>query len=135
MALDIEFEFILTAKPERVMQLLTDTGLIRSWSGGVAVLENKEGGRVEMFDGWVTGNIVKTGARELAYTWKTTEWPEGATASEVHYLLADDEAGTKVILKHSNLPDEEERKSHESGWTDYFFDPMEDYIAVTEKDW
>ncbi len=135
MAFDLELEFILTAKPARVMQLLTDTDLIRKWSGGTAILENKEGGRFEMFDGWVTGKVLKTGTNELAYTWKTTEWPEGANASEVHYLLKDDVMGTKVILRHTNLPDEDEMKEHKNGWTDYFFDPMEDYIAVTEKNW
>jgi len=135
MAFDLKLEFILSAKPQRVMQLLTDPALIRKWSGGEAILENKEGGRFEMFDGWVTGNVLKTGINELTYTWKITEWPQDAAASEVHYLLTDDEAGTKVVLHHNNFPNEEEMKSHESGWTDYFFDPMEDYIAVTEKDW
>jgi len=116
-----------------VMELLTDPVLIRKWSGGEAILEKKEGGRFEMFDGWVTGEVLKTNANELAYTWKTSEWPEDAKPTEVHYLLKEDEAGTKVILKHTGFPNEEEMKSHKSGWTDFFFDPMEDFMLIIDK--
>jgi len=133
MAYDISLEFILSGKPKRVMQLLTDAKLIRKWSGSEGVVEDKVGGKFEMFDGWVTGTVLMTGENELAYTWSTTDWPEGTTPSEVHYLLKPDEAGTKVIVKHTGLPNEEEMKSHKSGWTDYFFDPLEDFILMIDK--
>ncbi len=133
MAYDLDLEFVLSGKPKRVMQLLTDAKLIRKWSGGEAVVENRPGGRFEMFDGWVTGEVLKTGDRELVYTWKTSDWDENAKPSEVHYLLKDDEAGTRVILHHTGFPDEEEMRSHKAGWTDYFFDPMEDFILMIDK--
>jgi uncharacterized protein YndB with AHSA1/START domain len=134
MAYDLSLEFYLSATPEKVMQLLTDAKLIRKWSGGEAVIENKEGGKFEMFDGWVSGTVLKTGKHELSYTWKTSEWPGDAKPSEVHYLLKADNGGTRVILHHNGFPDEDEMKSHRSGWTDYFFDPMEDYIMIFEQD-
>src|ERR1700721_86530 len=115
MAFDLALEFILSGKPARVMELLTDPVLIRKWSGGAAVLENKVGGRFEMFDGWVTGTVLKTSKNELAYTWKTSDWPEETKPTEVHYLLKEDEAGTKVILHHTGFPNEDEMKSHKAG--------------------
>jgi uncharacterized protein YndB with AHSA1/START domain len=133
MTYDLLLEFILSGKPKRVMQLLTDARLIRKWSGSEAIVENEVGGRFEMFDGWVTGTVLKVGENELAYTWSTTDWAEGTTPSEVHYLLKPDEAGTKVVLKHTGLPNEDEMKSHKSGWTDYFFDPLEDFILMIDK--
>lgn len=133
MAFDLSLEFILSGKPERVMQLLTDPVLIRKWSGGEAVLENKVGGKFEMFDGWVTGKVLKTGGNELAYTWKASDWSEETQPSEVHYLLKKDEAGTKVILHHTGFPNAEEMNKHKSGWTDFFFDPMEDFILIIDK--
>jgi uncharacterized protein YndB with AHSA1/START domain len=133
MAYDLALEFTLSGKPKRVMELMTDPVLIRKWSGGAAILENKVGGRFEMFDGWVTGEVLKTSANELAYTWKTSDWPEDSKPTEVHYLLKEDEAGTKVVLRHTGFPNEEEMKSHKSGWTDFFFDPMEDFILIIDK--
>jgi uncharacterized protein YndB with AHSA1/START domain len=133
MAFDLSLEFILSGKPRRVMQLLTDPVLIRKWSGGEAVLENKAGGKFEMFDGWVKGTVLKTSENELAYTWKASDWPEETKASEVHYLLKQDEAGTKVIIHHTGFPNEKEMDSHRSGWTDFFFDPLEDFILMIDK--
>jgi len=52
MAFDLTLEYTLSGKPARVMQLLSDPELIRKWSGEEAILENKVGGRFEMFDGW-----------------------------------------------------------------------------------
>jgi uncharacterized protein YndB with AHSA1/START domain len=133
MAFDLALEFILSGKPKRVMELLTNPVLIRKWSGSEAIVENKVGGRFEMFDGWVTGTVLKTSENELAYTWKAGDWPEGTNPSEVLYLLKEDEAGTKVTLHHTGFPNEKERDSHRSGWTDFFFDPMEDFILIIDK--
>jgi len=133
MGFDLHLEFTLSGKPERVMQLLTDPVLIRKWSGGEAVIELTPGGKIDLFDGWVTGNVLKTTNDELAYTWLSGDWAEGTKASEVHYLLKKDPAGTKVILDHTGLPDKEEADSHKQGWTDYFFDPMEDFILIIDK--
>jgi uncharacterized protein YndB with AHSA1/START domain len=133
MAFDLELEFTLSGKPRRVMQLLTDAALIRKWSGGEAVVENMVGGRFEMFDGWVTGKVLKLTNNELAYTWTAGDWPDGSEASEVHYLLKDDEAGTRIILKHTGFPNADEMSGHKAGWTDFFFDPLEDYILIVDK--
>lgn len=130
---DLALNFTLSGTPQRVMQLLTDPALIRKWSGGEAVLENKIGGRFEMFDGWVFGEILKMTDTELAYTWKTTDWAEEIKPTEVHYLLKPDEAGTKVELRQTGFADEQEMKSHKNGWTDFFFDPMEDFILIIDK--
>lgn len=128
MAYDIHLEFIVPAKPEVVMQLLTDEKLLRRWSGGEAKVEKKEGGRFEMFDGWVFGKVLKATDRELAYTWKTTDWAEDTSASEVHYKLEKDKEGTKVTVDHTGLPTEEEMNEHKEGWDDQFFGLMEEYI-------
>ena len=133
MAFDLDLEFTLSGKPKRVMQLLTDAALIRKWSGEDAVLENMTGGKFEMFDGWVTGKVLKLGDRELAYTWTASDWADGTSPSEVHYLLKDDEAGTKVSVKHIGLPSAEEMDSHKAGWTEFFFDPLEDFILIIDK--
>ncbi len=133
MAYNLALEFILSGKPNRIMELLTDPILIRKWSGSNGFVENKIDGKVSLFDDWVTGKVLKTSKNELSYTWKTTDWDDETEPSVVHFLLQEDEAGTKVILTHTNLPTEDEMKSHKSGWTDYFFDPMEDFILIIDK--
>jgi glutathione S-transferase len=133
MAFDLSLEFIVSGKPARVMQLLTDAALIRKWSGEDAVFENRTGGRIEMFDGWVKGEVLKTGEKELSYTWKAQNWGDDVKATEVHYFLTADEGGTKVLVKHTGFPDQNEMDAHKSGWTDFVFDPMEDFMLIIDK--
>lgn len=133
MTTDLKLAFQLSAPPHRVLELLTNAALVRKWSGSEAVIEVKEGGVFEMFDGWVKGNVLKVGIGELSYTWKTSDWPAETKASEVLYIMEGCDGGTKVTVHHTGLPTEDEAASHRSGWTDYFFDPLEDYIMIFEQ--
>ena len=133
MAYDLKLDFFLSGQPERVMQLLTDPVLIRKWSGEEGIAEQKEGGKFEMFDGWVIGEVLKASDYELVVTWLPGDWEEGAKPSEVHFSLKPHEAGTQVILKHTGFPNEKERDSHKTGWADFYFDPMEDFILIIDK--
>ncbi len=133
MAFDLSMEFIIPASPARVMELLTDAKLVRAWSGGEAVIEKKEDGRFEMFDGWAYGKVLRVSPNELAYTWRTTDWADDEQESEVVYRLSKDKEGTKINLEHKGLPSQEEADSHKEGWEEYFFGPMEEYIWATTK--
>ena len=133
MAFDLTFEYILLTSPKHVMELLTDEKKLRAWSGEEAIVERKVGGKFSMFDGWVVGEILKITDNELAYTWNVSEWPKGTPASEVHYKLTKDTEGTKVTLEHKGLPSQEEMEEHLTGWTDHFFEPMEEYLLSTTK--
>jgi len=133
MATDLKLIFQLSASPQRVLELLTNAALIRKWSGSEAVIEAKEGGEFAMFDGWVTGKVTKVDPKELACTWRTTDWPDETKESEVLYILESRDGGTKVTVHHTGLPTEDEAASHRSGWTDHFFDPLEDYIMIFEQ--
>jgi len=131
MAHDLTLEFLIPATPTQVMKLLTDAKLIRAWSGGEGKVGKKVGGEFEMFDAWVAGKVLKISDNELAYTWKTTDWAEDVKPSEVYYKLLADKEGTKVLLTHNGLPNDEEMESHKEGWAEHFFGPMEEYILVT----
>ena len=133
MATDLKLEYQLSAPPQKVLELLTNAALIRRWSGSDAVIEAKEGGEFAMFDGWITGKVTKLSTKELGYTWKTSDWPADTKESEVLYILEGRDGGTQITVHHTGLPTEEEATSHRSGWTDYFFDPLEDYIMIFEQ--
>ncbi|CAN5771029.1 hypothetical protein BH10BAC3_BH10BAC3_40750 [soil metagenome] len=125
----IQFSIVLSATSTEVMELLTNPVLIEAWGGGVSIVEKKVGGQFEMFDGWVSGKILKITGNELAYNWKTTEWNEAIPASEVYYRLQPVEDGTEVFVNHIGLPSKKEADSHRTGWNEYFFDPIKKFIA------
>ena len=126
----LKIEILLPATPKQVMQLLTDQQQIEIWSGEPAVFEAKEGGRVSLFDGWMSGVVEKLSADELTYSWTSADWEEGTNPSLVHFRLKQEGEQTAVVLEHSGLPDEEDVKSQKTGWMDFFFTPLEDYLMV-----
>lgn len=117
------------ATPAEVFNTLTNSKSLAEWSGEGSV-SKKLGGPFNMFDGWVEGKILtyKPG-KELAYTWKTTEWPKEWAASEVRYEFTSVKTGTKVTLTHTNLPNAKEAKNHKTGWTEHVFEPLEKFLT------
>lgn len=133
MTFDFSLEFQLSAPPKRVMELLTDEALVRRWSGEEAIIGKAPGEDFSMFDGWAAGEILKISENELAFTWAVVGWPEGVKPSEVHFHMTPKDGGTLLTLTHSCFPSEELANEHKSGWSDYFFDPLEDYIMVFDN--
>ncbi|MEK7631662.1 MAG: SRPBCC domain-containing protein [Patescibacteria group bacterium] len=117
------------ASPKDVFDALTNSKALAEWSGEGSV-SKKVGGLFTMFDGWVEGKVLtyKPG-KELAYTWKTSEWPEAWATSEVRYAFTAVKNTTKITLIHSNLPNAKEAKDHKTGWVEHVFEPLEKYLA------
>lgn len=132
MAYKLALEFYLPVAPDKVMRLLTEPEMIKAWSENAAIFENRPGGKVELFDSWVSGEVIKTGADELEYSWSVIEWDEEVPPSVVNYKLVPENGSTRVELTHTGLPNEEEMNKHESGWMQYFFGPMEHYILEND---
>ena len=110
--------------------MLTDQKQIEIWSGEEAIFEAKEGGKVSLFGGWMNGEVKKVSAEELVYNWRTVEWPEDTESSLVDFKLKASAEQTLLVLNHTNLPNEAEVKSQKTGWNDFFFTPLEDYLMI-----
>jgi uncharacterized protein YndB with AHSA1/START domain len=126
----LEIEILLPATPTQVMPMLTEQKQMEIWSGEEVVFEAKEGGQVELFGGWVRGEVKSIQAHELSYTWRAADWSEETADSLVQFKLKESGAQSLLVLKHSNLPDEEEVKSQKTAWFDFFFTPLEDYLMI-----
>ncbi len=127
----ISMAYIIYATPEKVFDALTQEGIISQWCDGGGKVDLKIDGEVELFDGWVKGKVVSFDKKKkkLSYTWKPSEWDKKTTPSLVEYELKSHSAGTEVILNHSGFPSPEEATKHENGWTDYVFEPLNDYFT------
>lgn len=119
----------LKAKPAEVFQALTDSKEIQEWSGQRGKVEAKIGGKFEMFDGWVKGKVLAyQKGKSLSYTWVPEDWAKETVASIVRYSFSQTKSGTKVVLRHSGFPDEQQKKEHHGGWTEHVFDPLKGFF-------
>jgi glutathione S-transferase len=116
---------------EKVWAALTDVRVLRVWMGDDTLkVDLKVGGRYAMFGGETTGTFTEIDAPHvLEYTWRQHTWqPDWADSLVRWQLTAAGSMATKLHLRHSIFPNNEERDSHDKGWDVYFLDPMLEYL-------
>ena len=120
----VEVSVHIAAEPETVFPYFTDPGRYVQWMGRDATLHPVLGGsyRVYMRDGVETvGEFLEIDPpRRLVFTWGWTSDPAvpPGTTRVVVTLQAED-GGTRVILRHHDLPDDGQREHHRKGWEVY----------------
>jgi uncharacterized protein YndB with AHSA1/START domain len=120
----IEVSLHVAAQPETVFPYFIDPGRYVLWMGSGAKLEPVPGGcyRVHIRDGIeALGEFVEIDPpHRLVFTWGWTHdltVPPGAT--RVVVTLAAENGGTRVTLRHYDLPDGAQRDHHRKGWDLY----------------
>lgn len=120
----IEIEQRIEAAPEVVFSFLVEPERYRRWMGVEAELDARPGGsflvRVNQVAVARGEYVVVEPPRRLVMTWG---W-EGSEAvppgsSTVEFTLEPDGEGTILRLRHTGLPNEEERTQHAHGWAHF----------------
>jgi uncharacterized protein YndB with AHSA1/START domain len=120
----IEITQRIEAPPEIVFAFLTDSARFAQWMGVRAQLDPRPGGRYRIdVDGVHTaiGEYQQVDPpRRLVMSWG---WdghptvPPGSTTVEI--TLTPERGATVLRLRHLGLPNENERRSHAEGWSQY----------------
>ena len=127
----VSVSYVIYATPDKVFDALTNEGIIGQWCDGGGKVAHEVDGDIELFDGWVKGKVVTFDKKKkkLSYTWKPKEWDKKTAPSLVEYTFKTHAAGTEVTVEHSGFPSKEEADNHLRGWTDYVFEPLNDYFT------
>ena len=120
----IEVSMHVAAQPETVFPYFTDPARYIQWMGHDATLEPVPGGsfRVHIRDGVeAAGEFVEVDPPyRLVFTWGWThDHAVRPGTTRVVITLHTENGGTRVILRHYDLPDEEQRDHHRKGWEAY----------------
>jgi uncharacterized protein YndB with AHSA1/START domain len=120
----VEVSVYIAARPETVFPYFTDPGRYVQWMGRDATLQPVPGGsyRIFMQDGVeAAGEFVEIDPpRRVVFTWGWTHdpaVPPGTT--RVVITLHAEQDGTRVVLRHYDLPDDGQRDHHRKGWELY----------------
>lgn len=120
----LEVSVHIAAEPQTVFAYFTDPARYVGWMGTDASIEPEPGGRYRVFmrDGVETsGRFVEVDPpRRLVFTWGWThdeQVPPGSSRVEVSFTAED--GGTRVVLRHHDLPSPEQRAHHGAGWQMY----------------
>ena len=97
--------------------------------GGQATGSTNVGGKFTAWDGYINGrNLELVPRRKIVQSWRTTEFTDTDEDSQITVTLAKAARGTKVTLRHINVPDT--HTTYKSGWVEYYFAPMKVYFAA-----
>jgi uncharacterized protein YndB with AHSA1/START domain len=128
------------ATPDTVFQYFTDPALYVQWMGSEATLDPRAGGtyRVHMSDGFEAAGTYRTidPPHQVVFTWGFADeeaaahtkhqrgeatsgsaMPAGST--RVTVTLAPEDAGTRLTLRHDDLPNPELTEGHQIAWETY----------------
>jgi uncharacterized protein YndB with AHSA1/START domain len=132
----LTLKYVVYATPSKVFDAVTKESIISEWSDDKSKLEPVVNGKMEMFDGWVKGEVLRFNKikRELSYTWKPSEWSKKIESSIVDFKFEKHPAGTEVTINHFNFPGQSEADKHTGGWVDHFFEPLNDYFTREQTD-
>jgi len=128
MATSFTISTILPAEAKAIYHAWLDSREHAAFTGSAAQIEPNVGGTFRVWDGYITGQtIVLEPYSRIIQSWRTTEFPPHAPDSRVEIALKSAPGGTKLTLKHSQIP-EGQAEDYKKGWKDFYFSPLAAYF-------
>lgn len=117
--------YYINASQEEVFSAITNPFTIELWSGYPASMEAKENTEFTIFDGDITGKNLQV----IQFSKLVQEWyfGEQQDPSIVTIDIKKHQAGTKIALEHTNIPDED-FESIEEGWREYYWGAIKEFF-------
>jgi len=129
-----QLEMIVAAEPQRVFSAWMDSREHAAFTGGgEAVVEPWAGGRFIAWDGYIHGILLGVDeGRRIVQTWRTSEFPPEARDSRLVLEFEPARGGTRVVVRHSDLPPSHVKK-YERGWNEHYLKALARYFAKGAK--
>jgi activator of HSP90 ATPase len=120
---------IFFVKPSIIYDAWLNSKVHGEMIGSDADIDSEIGGKFNIWDGYISGRTIElTKYKKIVQEWRTTEFPENCADSILELDFEETKNGTKLILKHSNIPDSQSEE-YKQGWLDFYFKPMKDYFS------
>ena len=108
---------------EEFYRAMTVKELVQAFTQGNCLLEPKDGGKFELFDGNVQGHFVKLEPdKKIVQKWRFKTWPEGHF-SDVVINIDQKMDCTEVSVAQYGIPKTEIENTRE-GWKRFYWDSM-----------
>ena len=125
---EFELSVIFPATAEEIFDGWLSSEGHAAFTGSPAKVEGGSGGKFTAWDGYIWGATLETERpRRIVQAWRTSEFPEESPDSRVEILLEKVKGGTRLTLKHTNIP-EGQVEGYKQGWDDFYFKPMREHF-------
>jgi activator of HSP90 ATPase len=128
MAYDFEVSDALPATPEAIYAAWLTSDGHSAMTGSQARVDARVGGEFEAWDGYISGRtLALEPGRRIVQSWRTAEFSAADEDSRIEVLLEPLAGGTRITLRHTNVPNDQ-RGYEQGGWQENYFDPMRAYF-------
>jgi activator of HSP90 ATPase len=131
----MSFEFtvsdVIPASSQAIYDSWLDAKSHEGMTGGKAAqCSAKPGGTFTVWDGYITGkNLALDPGKRIVQSWRTTKFTAADPDSQIEVVLEPASGGTRVTVRHSNVPDGH-TSYRDGGWQRSYFDPMKAYFIA-----
>lgn len=126
---DFELSAHIPAAPSTVFDAWLSSELHSAMTGGEATIDPVVGGQFVAWDGYITGETLELERPDrIVQTWRTQNFVEGDEDSRIEVLFAAEGDGTRITVRHANVPVGHQGYEN-GGWRESYFDPMTAYFA------
>ena len=118
----------INASPKEIYDAWLDTKKHAAMTGSTAFVTPGVGGKFSAWDGYIEGTTLELEPnKRIVQAWRSSDFPEGSPDSRVEITFEQAGEGTKVTIKHTNLPDGR-GPEFKDGWDEFYFEPMKAYF-------
>ncbi len=130
----IELSRFLPAPPLRIYDAWLDGEEHAAMTGAPAAVESAEvGARFTAADGYIDGcHIALEPGVRIVQSWRSDDFPAEALDSRLEVLLAPEADGTRITIRHSDLPAGQGPAVLE-GWDEFYLVPMERFFLAEAR--
>jgi activator of HSP90 ATPase len=133
MSYDFTLTDIIPAAPKAIYEAWLDSRGHSAMTGGKAMQSAQVGAAVSAWNGYISGtNLALTRDNRIVQSWRTTQFTGDHADSKITVTLTPVKTGTRVTLKHSNVPDGQ-TSYEKGGWQSHYFEPMKTYFGKKAK--
>lgn len=130
MTFDFTVSDVIPASPAQIYDAWLDSrGHAKMTGNRPATVTASQGRWFTTLRGFVVGkNLVLEPGRRIVQSLRTKEFLDSDADSQIEVLLEPVDGGTRVTIRHSNVPDQIARH-REAGWQRNYFEPMKKYFS------
>ena len=125
--MEFTVETVINVSPEKLYRAWLDSDEHSEMTGGDALITDELNDKFTAWNGYIWGTNLELKPHEyIRQSWRTTDFEEDQDYSTLEIFFEPTEEGTKIILKHSGLSENDEK--YKQGWQDNYFIPMKSYF-------
>ena len=128
MSIEFEVSDVIPATPDAIYSAWLSSDEHSRMTGSPASVSAEVGDEFEAWDEYIHGkNLELQPPGRIYQSWRTSEFDDNEEDSLLEVLPESEGNGTRVTIRHSNLPDD--GMHYREGWKDSYFTPMKEHFV------